>query len=200
MALSADVRGAVARKIEEHEGRVNQLYLDSVGKVTVAIGHLVPNRHAVAEIELCIAKNGVAVQAATLKEKQDEYDRIAGIGKGYKASWYQKQTTLVMRDSEIDSLLAHHIDVFYKELIRTYSTARGYSKSVDQYPKRAQLALFDMMFNLGATGLTRTFVQFDKCIRAGDWKNAAEASARTQVSSARNAYVRQLLQTAESPA
>ena len=39
------------------------------------------------------------------------------------------------------------------------------------------------------------FTQFNKSIKAGDWKKAAEQFERSQVSGARNEYVRKLLLT-----
>jgi len=199
MALSADVRKSLTIKLEEYEGRLSHLYLDSVGCVTVGVGHLIANRNDMASLRLMSGGGGKPVQAATLKEKQDEYDTIAKQPKGYRAGWYEKHATLTMRDPDIDALLAAHIASFHTKLVNAYTKAKGYPKEFGSLPHDVQLALFDLIFNVGPTGLTK-FTQFNASIKAGDWKKAAEQCNRSQVSGARNAYVKKLLLTASTEA
>ena len=193
VAIGSDVHKEVVAKLEEYEGRASHFYLDSVGKVTVGVGHMILNRTLVARIQMCKGTAAGPGQAATFEEKQQEYDRIAAQPRGYKASWYEKHAILIMRESEINSLRDHHIAEFYGELTRIYSRARGCKSDFDQFPKAVQLALFDMIFNLGAKKLVSTFVQFDRRIREANWSKAAEGCSRTQVSASRNEYVRKLL-------
>jgi GH24 family phage-related lysozyme (muramidase) len=89
-------------------------------------------------------------------------------------------------------LLNEHIASFYGSLTRAYCKANGYPKDFDALPQNVQLALFDMIFNLGPTGLTK-FTQFNKSIKDGNWKNAATQCERIGVSGDRNEYVRKLL-------
>ncbi len=77
MPLAANIKSEVVKKIEQYEGRFNHLYLDTKGKVTVGIGHLVPNRNAVVTVMLYKLKNKVPFQAASLAEKQAEYDKVS---------------------------------------------------------------------------------------------------------------------------
>lgn len=99
-----------------------------------------------------------------------------------------------MRDQDINALLDEHIDGFHTSLTKTYTRARGYPKDFDALPKNVQLALFDLIFNVGATGLTR-FTQLNSSIKSADWKKAAEQCRRSRVGNARNEYVRKLLLT-----
>lgn len=200
MPLDPDVRSEVTRKLEEYEERVNHLYLDSVGRVTVGVGHLVSNRNAVRSINLYRLQNNVPTQLATLPEKQAEYDNVAKQPRGYAASYYAKFTTLVMKDADIDALRDKQLDSFYTELTHIYRKAKGYPSDFDGLPKPVQKALFDMIFNLGATRIVHVFTSFDRAVKAGDWKTAAEQSNRPQVSSARNQYVKQLFLTAAGEA
>ncbi|OQY11433.1 MAG: hypothetical protein B6I30_06810 [Desulfobacteraceae bacterium 4572_187] len=195
MALTAEVKKEVAKKIEEYEGRVNHLYLDSVGKVTVGVGHLIPNKNSMS-INLYKMKNNMPTQLATLPEKQAEYEKIIKQKKGYKASWYKQHTTLVMKDTDINTLRDKHIDSFYKELTNIYKKSKGYPNDFDKLPKEVQMALFDMIFNLGANKIINTFKTFDKAIKKGDWNTAAKESNRPQVATARNQYVKKLLESA----
>ena len=52
-----------------------------------------------------------------------------------------------------------------------------------------------MIFNLGATKITRSFPNFNTALKAKDWKKAATESNRPDVNLARNQYVKQLLNT-----
>ena len=193
MPLNAIVKTQVSKKLEEYEGRINHLYLDSVGQVTVGVGHWIANRAAVATLPLSNAKTG---KLATLAEKQAEYDSVSKQTKGFKAAWYKQHTTLVMNDSDITTLRDKHITSFYAELTNIYKKSKGYPADFDKLPEAVQKALFDMIFNLGATKLVNVFKNFDAAVKAGDWKKAGQESNRPQISAARNLYVKQLFLSA----
>lgn len=193
MPLDKDIKKKVIEKIDEYEGCVNHLYLDTNGFVTIGIGHLVKDRNAVSSIVLCKTKNNVPFRIATVKEKQDEYDTITKQNKGYLAPWYKQHTKLVMKKEDIDALRDKHIDSFYKELTNIYKKSKGYPDNFDNLPKNVQLALFDMIYNLGANRIVNKFFNFDKAIKAGDWSKAANESNRSKIGKERNEYVKQLL-------
>lgn len=199
MPLDANVRKSLAVNLERYEGRVPHFYLDGEGNVTVGVGHLVRNRNETARLTMMAGGAGVPMQAATLKQKQDEFDTIAKLPANRLAESYERHTTLTMRDQDIDGLLHEHIESFYGSLAGAYCKAKGYPKDFDALPQNVQLALFDMIFNLGPTGLTK-FTQFNKSIKDGDWKKAATQCERVGVGGARNAYVKKLLLTAGTEA
>lgn len=190
MILQAEIRNSVIRKIEEYEGRVNHLYVDSVGRVTIGVGHLVANRSTISTITLYKTN---PTKTASLKEKQDDYDSVSKAGAGYAASWYKKKTTLIMTDADVNALLNKHVNEFYGYLRNIYKKSKGYPDDFDDLPKNVRLALFDMIFNLGPNKIVSVFKTFDKHLKEGDWSKAAVASNRPQVSAARNSYVQQLL-------
>lgn len=196
MGLDVGVKKELRKNLIKYEGRVNHLYLDSRGYVTVGVGHLVKNRSAVASIVLCKTKNNVPAKIATLKEKQEEYDAVVkSVSRNYdsyKASYYDKKTRLVMTKEDIDDLLDKHILSFYKELCRIYTKKNGYFDEFDGFPQNAQLALFDMIFNLGAHKLVKQFKNFDKALKAKGWKKAAKESNRSDIGPDRNNYVKNL--------
>lgn len=198
MALKAIVKTTVEKKLEEYEGRYNHMYLDSKGKVTVGVGHLIPNKIAVAVITLYKTKKNIASTPATVNEKQDEYDTVAKQKKNYKASWYKQYTTLIMKDADINALRNKHIDSFYKELSGLYKKSNGYATDFDNMPQEVQKALFDMVFNLGITKLSMVFTQFNNAIKNEQWDEAAKQSNRPDVSAARNGYVKNLFNLAHT--
>lgn len=196
MALDQSVRAEVVKNILTFEKKVNHFYLDSVGKVTVGIGHVIPNKMAVSSITMYKVKNKLPCAMATLMEKQKEFDDILKQKKNYKAEWYQKFTTLVMKDADINAQLNKHIDSFYKELSATYKKSKGYPDNFDNFDKNVQAALFDMIFNLGAGQIVNKFAKFDAAIKSGDWKKAASESNRPQLDPKRNTYVKSKLNAA----
>lgn len=98
-----------------------------------------------------------------------------------------------MKDSDIDVQRDQHIKTFHSELKRIYTRSNGFMKDFDEFHRNVQLALFDMIFNLGATTLVNVFQKFNRAVKIGDWRQAAIESHRVDVNAARNQYVRQLL-------
>ena len=196
MALDSTVKTEVIKKIEEYEGHVEHLYLDTKGKVTVGVGHLVKNKAAMASVKMYTVNNKLPDKLADKATKETEYDTVAKQTKGKLASYYKKHTTLVMKKVDIDAQRDKHIESFYTELTNIYKKSKGYPDDFDKLPKEVQKALFDMIFNLGATKIVSVFKNFDKAVKAGDWSKAATESKRTGIQSTRNEYVRKLFEAA----
>ncbi len=198
MPLKDSVKDALVEQIEKHEGRVNHFYLDSLGNVTIGIGHLVASEAAAAELPLYIPRMfGWWMRKATEEEKCAEYQFVLLNGPEsfhrYKASYYKQFTRLIMLDDDIEKLLFDHINSFHSELSRLYNRKNGCYRDFDEFPDEVQMALFDMIFNLGMTNLRTAWPKFNGAIKVADWKTAAAESRRRQVSPARNQYVRDLL-------
>lgn len=193
MVLKASVKTKATASFEEYEGRIEHLYLDSVGKVTVGVGHMVSSKTLMSGLSMYKAVNGVPMQLATDKEKQDEYDVVSKLDSSHLASWYKSKTSLVMKGADIDALRENDITTFYSSLTRIYTKSSGYPSDFDDLPDNVQLALFDMIFNLGATGIITKFPTFNSFIKTGDWAKAADQANRTGLSTSRNEYVKQLL-------
>lgn len=196
MPLSISIKTELSKNLYKYEGKFNHLYLDTKGKVTVGVGHLVANRVAISIVTL-YKKNKLPTQLATLSEKQAEYDTITKLpwGNRYGAATFKPHTNLIMKDADINLLLDKHINSFYRELSNIYKKTNGYPDDFDKLHKNVQLALFDMIFNLGATKIISSFPSFNKALKANDWKKAAIESNRPDVSPTRNQYVKLLLNT-----
>lgn len=192
MPLNSSVKKRVAEKLEQYEGRLDHLYLDSKGKVTVGIGHMVPSSAAMISVTM-YKKEDKATKVATFDQKKKEYETISKKKKGYRASWYKTHTTLFMKSADIEAQRDVHLDSFYSELTNIYKKGNGYASSFDEFPEDVQVALFDLIFNLGATKLNNTFPNFNKAIKDQDWEKAAKESNRPDVNQARNDFVKGLL-------
>jgi len=64
------------------------------------------------------------------------------------------------------------------------------------FPLSAQIALWDMIYNLGPGGLRREFPLMRQAIQDGDWEEAARQSHRGDIGEPRNDYVRDLFMEA----
>lgn len=195
MSISADTRSTLQMNLKKYEGEINHLYLDTKGRVTAGTGHLVSNKNAVSGITLYKTQNSALTQPATLQEKMTEYETIAALpwGQNYDAESFEPHTSLVMKKSDIAFLLNQHIDSFYGELKNTYKKDNGYPENFDDFDDNAQLALFDMIFNLGLPTLTNGFPTFNSHLKSGDFEKAADECHRRDVSEKRNKYVKDLL-------
>jgi len=176
------------KEIKVSEGSISHMYLDTVGKVTVGVGNMLPD---VASSQKLAFVDRKTMKAATKDEIKAEFEKVSKLTKGLKASAYKKDTTLDLSATTIDTLLDNRIETFKKELKLKFP-------SFDTYPMTVQFALLDMAFNLGSNGLVTKFPSFKKAIEAKDWTKAASESNRPQVSSTRNATVKKWLEDAKS--
>lgn len=189
--LDATVKSEVSKNIETYEGRIPHLYLDTVGKVTVGIGHMVPSKVAMVTIPMYKPSAQNALKLATFQEKQNEYDAIKKqpFGRNYGASFYTNHATLVMKDIDINAQSESHIQSFYTELTAYYAANNGFSKDFDAMPVEVQKSLFDMVFNLGITKLKNQYTKMNGHIKTENWNEAAKQSNRIGISPLRNKYV-----------
>lgn len=72
MSLKDSVKDALIEQLEKLEGCVNHFYLDSVGKVTIGIGHQVVSEDAAAELPLYIPRMFNWCCAVQLKKKSEQ--------------------------------------------------------------------------------------------------------------------------------
>jgi len=196
MPISTETRATLKKHLTLYEGNFKHLYLDTKGKVTVGIGHLITNKNAMSGVTLYKVKNNLLSQPATLQEKMTEFTNIAKLpwGNRYGAKSFENITTLRMKDFDINNLFNKHLDSFYIDLKNIYKKDKGYSKNFDEFDSKVQLALFDMIFNLGATKLINSFPKFNDAIKKGDFEKAAKESHRLDIVEKRNKYVQALLE------
>lgn len=185
--LSLVERSALRGTLERYEGRVPHMYLDTRGRVTVGVGHLLPSVSSAQRLPFRLADD--ARKHATREQVAAEYEALPTLKPAEHHSFYRPHTTLQLLDAAINALTEQHIDSFHRELRVIY-------RDFDRLPSPARLALFDMIFNLGATGLRSEWPRMNKAIGTGDWRTAARESFRPDVQETRNAYVRKLFESA----
>ena len=171
------------RLLSDNEGRVNHLYLDTVGAVTVGVGNMLPTAESACKLPFRILSND---GRANINFIAEEFYMIQRQLPAKKASYYRQFCHLYLPESDIDDLLDLRVDEFERRL-RTDFLA------FDDYPENVQLALFDMAFNLGNDGLMKKFPKFCNAVRSKNWPEAAVQSTRPQLSFKRNKEIKDLL-------
>ena len=108
------------------------------------------------------------------------------------ASYYERFTNLYLPQSEIDRMVTDHMRGDFDALLRQHP-------NFGNLPISAQIALWDMINNLGAGGLAG-FQLLRQAIMGGDWEEAARQSHRGGPPEERNQFVFDLfMDAAEEP-
>lgn len=181
--ITATERATLKAKLENHEGKVNHMYLDSKGYVTVGVGHLIKDLASAQKLNFK-KTNGLS---ATKDDIKSDFESVKKQLKNRVSSYYKRFVSLKLLNTEIDALTKKHIDSFENEL-------KSLFPSFTTYPTEVRLALFDIIFNVGMTDLNTKWPNFKKAIKSQDWETAAnESNRKPPVSAERNKYVKNLL-------
>ncbi|WP_420563031.1 hypothetical protein [Thalassobaculum sp.] len=192
MLITADDYLPIARRFE---GDIPWLYLDTVNKVTIGIGHLIPTAAAVAAIPL--ARDG---RAASDADKQTAYAAVAAAKdralRGANA--FKDLSDLRITPDQSAALFRDKFAEIFAEAQRLFRTVGG---GFAAWPKPVQLATFDMAYNLGPQGLFSGFPTFrTKGLAVGDYQVCAEECRRIGPAPARNAWTRDQFEAAAQEA
>ncbi len=188
MMVTAQEKQIIRKKLEEYEGKIEHMYKDTKGFITVGVGHLLKDLVAAQALDFV---HGTTNKKASKDEIKVDFEAIKKQPPGLFAALYKKHTKIKLTSITIDKLTDKHIDTFESELKQVYGAAEFM-----KFPSEVKLALFDMIFNLGMTKLRNGFPSFNKSIKAKDWAKAATESNRKDVALARNKYVKDLLDKA----
>lgn len=169
------------------------MYLDTVSKVTIGYGLMMPNAAAALAVDLLHKDK----RRASGAEKEAEWRRVRALSAdgaklNFVAEHYLKGAQLFITGDEAQRLMLLKLDEFLGNLRKIYP-------GFDTFPEDAQVALMDMIYNLGWKVKT-VFVSFTRSIndpKGPDWKKAADQSRRPQLSLERNRDVRNLFLAAD---
>jgi GH24 family phage-related lysozyme (muramidase) len=164
--------------LKEFEGCVPWMYRDTVGKVTVGVGLMLPDAKAAEALPFV-----VSARAATPEEIAAEYARVDAMAVGRASTFYKTPTSLILTQQTIDAKLTSVLEGFEADL-------RGQFSHYDALPEGVKMALLDMIYNLGPAGLFKGFPHLVAAIQTGAWAEAAEHCMRHGPSAARNNWTR----------
>lgn len=168
------------------------MYLDTVSFVTIGYGTALQAVREVTPIQLFVTKTG---KIATSAEKAKEWRRVQAISPhrariNRTARSYARGAVLHITKPEAVRWFNIRLDSFASSLRTDYP-------GFDRFPEDAQVALLDMVYNLGP-GFPDTWKKFSAAVRrpenkgGPDWRTAAAQSNRYQLSAERNHEVKSL--------
>lgn len=156
------------------EGIVPYLYYDSKGLVTCGVGFLLLNISD--SLKLPWTPEGVAAT---------DWAKLQTLPKGKYHTYYKPYMIGRLPEEFMRYEFARRLAGFEKRL-------RKYLPSFDTYPAPVQLALRDMIYNLGGDFLAKGWPNFKAALLAKDWKRAAQECNRIDVQDSRNAATKAL--------
>jgi GH24 family phage-related lysozyme (muramidase) len=142
-------------KLKEFEGCVAWMYRDTVGKVTVGVGLMLPDTKAAQTLPFFLG-----ARAATPEEIAAEYARVDGMTLGRASSFYKTPTSLELTQQTIDSKLSSILQGFEADL-------RTEFPHYETLPDGVKMALLDMIYNLGPAGLFKGFPHLVAAVQTG---------------------------------
>lgn len=166
-------------KLKEFEGSVPWMYRDTVGKVTVGVGLMLPDAKAALALPFLSG-----TRAATPEEISHEYARVDAMAIGRASSFYKTPASLVLSEQTIDAKLTSVLAGFEADL-------RAQFPHYDTFPDGVKMALLDMIYNLGPAGLFKGFPHLVAAVDAGERAQAAEHCSRRGPAPGGNDWTRQ---------
>lgn len=170
----------VNARLERFEGRTNYMYLDTVGVVTVGVGHALFTPASAVALPWDDPSTVVAGFIAVLTAKRP-----------MPAAFYKHFTVPRLPEAAIDAMRDKDVQKKLGEITRALP---GWAA----WPDAVREGIVDIGFNCGVGGLLK-FPRMLAACRAGDWDTAANESHRPQVSVARNDDVAALFMRAAAP-
>ncbi len=146
-----------------NEGNVPHMYADSIGVVTVGIGHAIFQPQGAHRLPFVRKDTGTA---ATQPEIDKDYNAVFGTT-NHVASFFDALTDLELSQADIDSLVQADFN--------THIQIADAFFSLDQLPQPVQIALFDLAFQVGGgKGLIKgkTYTDLQDALRRRDWARA----------------------------
>jgi GH24 family phage-related lysozyme (muramidase) len=161
-------------KLKEFEGCVPWMYRDTVGKVTVGVGLMLPDAKAAQSLPFMLG-----TRAATPEEIAAEFARVDTMAMGHASAFYKTPASLELTQQTIDAKLTSVLQGFEADL-------RAEFPHYDSLPDGIKMALLDMIYNLGPAGLFKGFPHLVAAVQTGEWAQAAQHCTRRGPGEARN--------------
>jgi GH24 family phage-related lysozyme (muramidase) len=155
------------------------MYRDTVGKVTVGIGLMLPDAKAALELPFL-----AGARAATPEEIAAEYVRVEAMAAGHTSTFYKASVSLELSQQTIDAKLSAVLQGFESDL-------RTQFPHYDSMPDSVKMALLDMIYNLGPAGLFKGFPHLIAAVETGSWTQAAAHCMRRGPGPERNTWTRE---------
>lgn len=161
------------------EGNIPHMYLDTVGIVTVGIGHALATPDAAAALPFIMRAAG---QPAGPAQIAADYASVKAQPSGMVARHYRAFSRTLLSEDAIANRFAQDMNEFLPSLATAIP-------GLADFPMTVQLVLVDMAFNLGVRGLVSKFPKMMCSVSARDWTGCARECRHPQLSDDRNQQV-----------
>ena len=179
-----DIMPRVRSDLDAWELTYLYMYLDSVGVATVGCGTALATSDFAATISFHHdltkkdATKDEIVTAWNELHKGSADQKVAQPKDKYRARHYAPASDLRITITISNRLRDDHVAKDYIDLLKLYP-------KFDSFPDDAKVALFDMIYNLGAGGL-KSFGHMNQAVNKMDWAHVASSCHRAGIAPARN--------------
>lgn len=163
------------KRLREHEGVIPHMYLDTLGYVTAAVGHLLSTVEMACHLPW-VHPDGTR---ASIEEVTAEFNAVLALDKAKLPSYYEQRTKLRLLEDGIDQTLDADVEIMTKGVTH-------YFPNFSTFPEPAQEALLDMAFQLGPSGLVNKFPNLTAAVKEQKWDLCATRCHRAGIQEWRN--------------
>jgi hypothetical protein len=181
--MHQSVISALPDFLKQYEGKVNFMYLDVKGLVTIGIGNLIDPVNMATKYEYSTKSGGIAGAGEVIAEWNVVKARRDLISRG--ASAFDGITRLQLSDNGISKMVKEHAGAI-ENYIKTNGSAKQFYGNWDNWPADAQLGFMGVAW--GGIPLPQFgWHKFPKACQDEDWDTAAvECKINSAIASGRN--------------
>lgn len=172
------------------EGEFTNFYLDSVGQVTVGIGHMIPDKDKFLELSHYLHIKDNPKLPATEEQIEREWQRMQSLKVRYVGAYKYHTAGSYKKDAIVEVDQERIVVETKKILLKMIAEMQHRYKTIIGAPYPAQKGLLDLVYNVGIPRLKK-FIQFNQAVANEDWKAAAEHCHRKGIGEYRNRCVRE---------
>jgi GH24 family phage-related lysozyme (muramidase) len=165
--------------LKRWEGAVPWLYLDSCGNVTIWAGLMLPD--AGEALDYPLLTSAVVPTPATAQEIENAWNQVHGMQEGHLPAFYAYSGCLRISAEDGDDIALGKLDILVETLSKGISGFDGMRQAW-------KMALLDMIFNLGPSGLLKGFPHLIAAVEHGNGHLAAQQCHRIGVDNERNQW------------
>lgn len=170
--------------IRDNEGSALFMYLDTAGKVTVGIGHLLPTAADAQNLPFIVR---ATKKSATAEEIAADFKKVKDSGKTNALSrTFKDITDLGLPESEINALFESDFKIHRDSIPSSFK--------LTTFPKPAQVAFVDLIYQVGITKFLPdgSYTKFKAALKRRDWPRAgSEADVNKPPTPGRNSKRKQ---------
>jgi GH24 family phage-related lysozyme (muramidase) len=177
--VSTAVRNYIQAFELKYEASIPHMYRDKGGVITVGVGHALPYLTRAFALPFQ-AKAGTLGLTWPIEDLiRMDWNSTLKMQPGLTADKYALQCLCELHVDNINSLLMLDIDIRLSSLNRYFTEFHA-------WPEPAQVGIFDMVWNLGLSKLSKEYLRLQEGLVAQDWGKVASESGRNGISAERN--------------